>query len=198
LLIAAQGSASSLGYVGLPVAALFARKGLSSSALILKQNGGQDQPGISPIEGKEPGLAELIAEVAASGRLKAGTDYGLLNDRDVVLIDVETPVNEAHIPEYHALREALKSLTGVMKPGVLVIIESTIMPGTMQKIVLPLLEEHSGRKWAKDIFGQLPERVMPGRLINNLKNEPRGWRRFTHNCRCDERTLLAGGGSRSR
>ena len=164
-----------LGYVGLPVAALFARKGFNVVGIDIKaERVDKINQGISPIEGKEPGLTELIAEVAASGRLKAGTDYGLLNDRDVVLIDVETPVNEAHIPEYHALREALKSLTGVMKPGVLVIIESTIMPGTMQKIVLPLLEEHSGRKCGEGFFlGNCPERVMPGRLINNLKKMSR-------------------------
>ena len=164
-----------LGYVGLPVAALFARKGFNVVGIDIKaERVDKINQGISPIEGKEPGLTELIAEVAASGRLKAGTDYGLLNDRDVVLIDVETPVNEAHIPEYHALKEALKSLAGVMKPGVLVIIESTIMPGTMQKIVLPMLEEHSGRKCGEGFFlGNCPERVMPGRLINNLKKMSR-------------------------
>ena len=138
---------SDLGYVGLPVAALFAQKGFDVVGIDIKaERVDKINQGISPIEGKEPGLAELIAEVAASGKLKAATDYDLLKDRDVVLIDVETPVNDEHIPEYHALKEALKSLAGVMKPGVLVIVESTIMPGTMQKIVLPLLEEHSGRK----------------------------------------------------
>ena len=91
-----------LGYVGLPVAALFAQKGFNVVGIDIKaERVDKINQGISPIEGKEPGLAELIAEVAASGRLKAGTDYDLLKDRDVVLIDVETPVNDAHIPEYY-------------------------------------------------------------------------------------------------
>lgn len=61
-----------------------------------------------------------------------------------------------------------------MKPGVLVIIESTIMPSTMQKIVLPLLEEHSGRKCGDGFsLGNCPERVMPGRLISNLSKMSR-------------------------
>jgi UDP-N-acetyl-D-mannosaminuronic acid dehydrogenase len=164
-----------LGYVGLPVAALFALKGFDVVGIDIKtERVDKINWGISPIEGKEPGLAELITEVAASGRLKAATDYDLLKDRDVVLIDVETPVNEVHIPEYFALKEALKSLAGVMKPGVLVSVESTIMPGTMQKIVLPLLEEHSGQRCGDGFYlGNCPERVMPGKLISNLRKMSR-------------------------
>jgi len=164
-----------LGYVGLPVAALFAREGFDVVGIDIKADRVEKiNQGISPIEGREPGLTELIADVAASGRLNSGTDYSLLQDRDVVLIDVETPVNDDHIPEYFALKEALKSLGGLMKPGVLVVVESTIMPGTMQKIVLPLLEEHSGRNCGDGFYlGNCPERVMPGRLINNLKKMSR-------------------------
>jgi UDP-N-acetyl-D-mannosaminuronic acid dehydrogenase len=160
-----------LGYVGLPVAALFAQKGFDVIGIDIKaERVDKINQGISPIEGNEPGLAELITEVVGSGKLKAATDYSILKDRDVVLIDVETPVNEEHIPEYHALKEAFKSLAGVMKPGVLVIVESTIMPGTIQKIALPLLETHSGQKCGEGFYlGNCPERVMPGKLISNLR-----------------------------
>jgi UDP-N-acetyl-D-mannosaminuronic acid dehydrogenase len=160
-----------LGYVGLPVAALFAQKGFDVIGIDIKAERVEKiNQGISPIEGNEPGLADLITEVVGSGKLKAVTDYSFLKDRDVVLIDVETPVNEEHIPEYHALKEAFKSLASVMKPGVLVIVESTIMPGTMQKIALPLLETHSRRKCGVDFYlGNCPERVMPGKLISNLR-----------------------------
>ena len=159
-----------LGYVGLPVAALFAQKGFDVVGIDIKAERVEKiNHGISPIEGKEPGLSELIANVVASGKLKTATDYGFLKDRDMVLIDVETPVNDEHIPEYHALKESLKSLAGVMKPGVLVVVESTIMPGTMQKIALLLLEMHSGRSCGDGFYlGNCPERVMPGKLIQNL------------------------------
>jgi UDP-N-acetyl-D-mannosaminuronic acid dehydrogenase len=160
-----------LGYVGLPVAALFAQKGFDVIGIDIKAERVEKiNHGISPIEGNEPGLAELIAEVVGSGKLKAATDYSFLKDRDVVLIDVETPVNEEHIPEYYALKEAFKSLAGVMKTGALVIVESTIMPGTMQKIALVLLETHSGQKCGEGFYlGNCPERVMPGKLISNLR-----------------------------
>ena len=159
----------------MPVAALFAQKGFDVVGIDIKAERIEKiNSGISPIGCNEPELDELIVEVAASGKLKAATDYNLLKDCDVVLIDVETPVNDDHIPEYHALKEALKSLAEVMKPGVLVIVESTIMPGTMQKIVLPMLEELSGRKCGEGFYlGNCPERVMPGKLINNLRKMSR-------------------------
>ena len=160
-----------LGYVGLPVASLFAKKGFDVVGIDIKvRRVDKVNQGISPIEGKEPGLAELMAEVVTLGKLRASTEYDLLKDRDIVLIDVETPVNNEHLPEYNALREAFKSLASVMKPGVLVIVESTIMPGTMQKIAQPLLEKYSGRKCGDGFYlGNCPERVMPGKLIKNLR-----------------------------
>jgi UDP-N-acetyl-D-mannosaminuronic acid dehydrogenase len=161
-----------LGYVGLPVAALFAQKGYDVIGVDIKaERVDKINHGISPIEGNEPGLSELLREVADSGKLRATADYQALADRDVVLIDVETPVNDDHVPEYQALRSALSSLSTVMKKGVLVVVESTIMPGTMQNIVLPMLEENSGMICGKDFYlGNCPERVMPGKLLKNLRS----------------------------
>ncbi len=163
------------GYVGLPVAALFADsrfdvKGVDLRAdLVEKINAG-----INPIEGKEPGLAELLKSVVASGRLRATTEYNELNDCDVFIIAVETPVDDNHIPRYNALRGALSSLAPVMKMGALVIIESTIAPRTMNDLVLPLLEEKSGKKVNEGFYlGNCPERVMPGKLLNNLRKMSR-------------------------
>ncbi|MFN8462936.1 MAG: hypothetical protein U0X93_14380 [Anaerolineales bacterium] len=109
-----------------------------------------------------------------SGRLRATTDYNELNDRDVFIIAVETPVDDNHIPRYDALRGALASLASVMKRGALVIVESTIAPRTMGDIVLPLLEEKSGKKLNEDFYlGNCPERVMPGKLLKNLNTMSR-------------------------
>jgi len=164
-----------LGYVGLPVAALFAERGFSVVGVDVKaERVALINQGISPIEGKEPGLAELIAGVVKSGGLRASADYADLKTADAVLIDVETPVNHAHIPEYEALRSALKSLSAVLKEGALVLIESTIMPGTMRNVVLPMLEECTGRKCGQGFYlGNCPERVMPGKLIQNLTSMSR-------------------------
>jgi len=107
--------------------------------------------------------------VIQTGRLRATTDYAGLTDRDVILIDVETPVDDRNIPRYEALRSVLKSLGPVLKPGALVIVESTIAPGTIANLVLPMLEGHTGKKLNEGFYlGACPERVMPGKLLKNL------------------------------
>jgi UDP-N-acetyl-D-mannosaminuronic acid dehydrogenase len=159
-----------LGYVGLPVAALFAGRGFDVLGIEIQQERvDKINDGISPIEGDEPGLAELLREARRTGRLHATTDYRELHDRDVVLIDVETPVDENHVPRYEALRAALISLRPVLKQRALVVIESTIAPGTMEKVARPLLESE-GKKLNQDFYlGNCPERVMPGKLLKNLQ-----------------------------
>lgn len=165
-----------LGYVGLPVACLLAKAGFS----VLGINRGREKvdlinSGKSPIEGKEPGLEQLIKEALGSKRLRATTDYTGLNQVDVVLVAVETPVDKTdRVPKYEALQAALTSVAKNMKRGTLVIIESTIAPGTMKNVVAPLLKKESGLQIGKDFYlGHCPERVTPGRLLLQLENWPR-------------------------
>ncbi len=107
----------------------------------------QINAGLCPIGGEEPGLAERLAEVAQAGRLRATTDYACLQDRDVGphlawrrrWMRSESPADEA-------LRSCARAWGPVMKEGALVIVESTIAPRTMQDVVLPLLEETSGKR----------------------------------------------------
>lgn len=164
-----------LGYVGLPVACMFAKTGFRVVGLDIKNERVEKiNRGENPIEGEEPGLGELLAEVVHSGCLRATTTYRDLIDADVILIDVETPVDEDHTPRYNALSAACQSLGEVMKAGALVIVESTIAPGTMDRLVRPLLEEGSGKQANRDFYlGACPERVMPGRLLANLKRMSR-------------------------
>jgi UDP-N-acetyl-D-mannosaminuronic acid dehydrogenase len=164
-----------LGYVGLPVACMLANAGFKVTGVDLKQDRvNLLNKGISPIEGKEPGLSDLLNQVFTLGAFKATTDYQELKNADIVLIDVETPIDDDHIPQYKALRSAVQSLGKVIKRGVLVIVESTIAPGTMETLVRPLIEESSEKKSGKDFFlGTCPERVMPGKLLANLRNMSR-------------------------
>jgi UDP-N-acetyl-D-mannosaminuronic acid dehydrogenase len=162
-----------LGYVGLPVGCLLAKAGFK----VIGINRGQEKvdlinQGVSPIEGKEPGLNKLVREMVNSKQLKATTDYKICKEADVFIIAVETPVDSTtHIPRYKALKSALKSLGPHLRKGSLVIIESTIAPGTTENVVAPLLEKKSGLKLNKDFYlGHCPERVMPGKLLHNLKN----------------------------
>lgn len=170
-----------LGFVGLPVACEFARVGFTVLGIdrnIERVN--LINQGRSPIEGKEPGLGELLKEVTEAGRLRATWDYQAggeqaLSQCEIMLVDVETPVefNETsgtNVPQYSALNSALRSLGAVIRPGTLVIIESTIAPGTMKQLVEPVLSETSGLVSGQDFYlANCPERVMPGKLLANLR-----------------------------
>ncbi|MBN2005350.1 MAG: nucleotide sugar dehydrogenase [Anaerolineae bacterium] len=164
-----------LGYVGLPVACLFADAAFTVVGVDIKAERVEKiNRGISPIEGYEPGLAEMLQAVVTAHTLHATTDYQELHACDVILISVETPVDGAHKPRYAALKHALRDLGTVLKPGALVIVESTIAPGTIAHTVKPLLERSSGKQVNRDFFlGHCPERVMPGRLLANLRTVSR-------------------------
>ncbi len=164
-----------LGYVGLPVACEFAQAGFDTLGIDLQvEKVEMINAGVSPIEGSEPGLNDLLARVTGSDQLRATTDYSELRDRDVVLICVETPVDENYIPQYGALRVVLHDLAVVLKSGALVVVELTISPGTMNNLVKPLLEDASGKICNRDFYlGHCPERVMPGKLLANLRQVSR-------------------------
>jgi len=159
-----------LGYVGLPVAAVLAEVGFDVLGVEIRPERVEKiNAGLSPIKGEEPGLAALLSKVVAAGKLWATTDYAALRDRDVLLIDVETPVDEQNAPRYEALRACLQGLGPLLKADALVIVESTIAPGTMRDVVLPLLEQSSEKKLNDGFYlGNCPERVMPGKLLKNL------------------------------
>lgn len=162
-----------LGYVGTPVAALFADAGFDVLGLdIQKDKIKKINKGINPIEGKEPGLAELVKKVAGKGKFRASSDYSKLKEIDIITVSVETPVDdETKTPRYVALRAATESIGKNMKKGAVVIVESTIAPRTMEDIVLPILEKSSGSKVDEGFFlAHCPERVMPGKLIRNIRS----------------------------
>jgi len=161
-----------LGYVGFPVACIFADAGFRVIGLDVKaERVATINEGIAPVEGDEPGLADLVAQVVSVRQLKATTDYSELARADIVLIAVDTPVEGDHRPRYQALIAACDSLGQVMSPGTLVIIESTVAPGTVKNVVKPALEAASGLAAGSDFhLGVCPERVMPGKLLANLRN----------------------------
>jgi UDP-N-acetyl-D-mannosaminuronic acid dehydrogenase len=164
-----------LGYVGLPAACMFANAGFKVNGVDL--DGPRTEminTGRSPIEGDEPGLAELLGKVVASHHLSAGTAYADLAKADVILICVDTPVDADHRPRFKALRSACSQLGAVLKEGAVVIVESTIAPGTIDTVVRPALEESSGRKAGAGFhLGHCPERVMPGKLLRNMRTMSR-------------------------
>ncbi|MHA1904958.1 MAG: nucleotide sugar dehydrogenase, partial [Candidatus Thorarchaeota archaeon] len=169
-----------MGYVGIPCAALLAevdgfdvtglqRKSKRSGWKIEVLNNGE-----SPFEGNEPGLAELIARVVAKGSFKVTDDVDVLNDADIILIDVQTPTDEQHMPQYLSLREVCANIGKRMKKGAMVVVESTVAPGTTSNVVQKIIELESGMRGGEDfdlVFSY--ERVMPGKLIRNIVHLPR-------------------------
>jgi UDP-N-acetyl-D-mannosaminuronic acid dehydrogenase len=164
-----------LGYVGLPVAAAFAAAGFDVLGIDVKADRVDlINQGRSPIDGDEPGLAGLLERVVTNGKLRATTHYDALRTADVVLVDVETPVDDDHQPRYQALQAVCRSLGPVLQRGALVIVESTIAPGTIDRLVAPLLQEAGAGELNEDFYlGACPERVMPGLLLHNLRHMSR-------------------------
>jgi UDP-N-acetyl-D-mannosaminuronic acid dehydrogenase len=169
-----------MGYVGVPAAALLADvKGFDVTGLQRrsKRSGWKIDhlnAGKSPFEGDEPGMAELIARVVKKGTFRVTDDVEILRDAEVILIDVQTPTDADHIPQYDSLKEVSEQIGKRIQRGALVVVESTVAPGTTQNIVQKIIEEHSGMKGGKDFdLAFAYERVMPGKLLHNIVNLPR-------------------------
>lgn len=164
-----------LGYVGITLSAAFARAGFRVRGVdIAGDRVAALEDGRSPLAGQEPGLAEQLSAAITSKQLTVSTDHATLAEADVLLVAVETPVGEDRRPRYDALRAACASIGKVMKRGALVVVESTVSPGTTERLVRPMLEEASGTKEGEGFFlGHSPERVMPGKLLTNLRTLPR-------------------------
>ncbi|GAB4215719.1 MAG: UDP-N-acetyl-D-mannosamine dehydrogenase [Sandaracinaceae bacterium] len=165
-----------LGYVGLPVAATFAHAGFRVIGIERDaERAATIARGACPIEGDEPGLAERIAACVRAGRLTATIDASRLGEADAILVCVETPVEaDHHRPAYRALEAAVRAVGAHAREHALVIVESTLSPGTMDRRVRGWLEAASGRRVGEGLaMGHCPERVMPGRLLANLRTMSR-------------------------
>jgi UDP-N-acetyl-D-mannosaminuronic acid dehydrogenase len=169
-----------MGYVGIPIAALLAdvpgfevvgvqRRSKRSGWKIEWLNAGKN-----PIGGDEPGLSELISRVVKKGTFKVVDDMKACGNAEAILIDVQTPINAQRNPDYESLIEVSKKTGECMQLGALIVIESTVAPGTTRNIVTPALEKSSGMKAGKNFFlAFCYERVMVGRLIKNIVHLPR-------------------------
>ena len=170
-----------MGYVGVPVAALLAdQKGIDVTGIQRRsQRSGWKidliNSGKSPVEGDEPGLDELISRVVKKGRFRVTDDASVIKEMDIILIDVQTPTDGAdHKPRYLSLKEVSRQVGAYLKRGALVVIESTVAPGTTENVVLPILERKSGLKAGRGFYlAYSYERVMPGRLLDYIVNLPR-------------------------
>jgi UDP-N-acetyl-D-glucosamine dehydrogenase len=161
-----------LGYVGLPLAVVFAEAGFHVT-------------GIDPVESKVESInrgesyvldvtSEQVARLVNSGCLKATTDFAALLEADAVSICVPTPLRKTGDPDLSFIVSAAESVAQYVHAGMVVVLESSTYPGTTREMVLPRLVETSGLKVGEDVFLAFsPERVDPGRKDWTTVNTPK-------------------------
>ena len=149
-----------LGYVGLPLAMAFVRKGFRVTGVDLDSHRvAKLNQGLSYVE-DVPTKDVRIA--VAKGRFKATNQFDVLADVDAIIICVPTPLNRAKDPDLSYVSQAMESVQKNLRAAQLIILESTTYPGTTEEIALPILER-SGLKVGQDFFLCFsPERIDPG------------------------------------
>jgi len=158
-----------LGYIGLPTASLFAAHGHEVlgvdvvDSVVETINAGK-------IHLEEPGLYTLASAAVGSGNLRASKTP---EKSDVFMICVPTPLTEKKSADMSFVEQAAVSILDFLKKGDLVILESTSPPGTTRDLIAPLISG-KGFKVGEDVFlSHCPERVLPGRILKELIENPR-------------------------
>jgi UDP-N-acetyl-D-glucosamine dehydrogenase len=160
-----------LGYVGLPLAVEFARGGLTAVGIDL------DLRKVASVESGRSYIPDVlsatVAELVAAGRLHATTDFSVVGSLDTINICVPTPLRKTKDPDMSFIVSAVESIASHLRPGMLVVLESTTYPGTTEDLVQPLLERN-GLKAGIDFFLAFsPERVDPGNVRYTTRNVPK-------------------------
>jgi len=178
-----------LGYVGLPLATGFAKAGYPVLGLdVDERKVAALNEGRSYIQDVES--ADVAAMVRA-GRLVASSDYDALADADAIFICVPTPFDAMKAPDLIFIEQTARGITPRLRPGQLVILQSTTYPGTTEEFVLPILEE-SGLKAGQDFYLAFsPERINPGDTQFTVENTPKVVGGLTPQCTELARALLA-------
>lgn len=163
-----------LGYVGLSTACAFADAGFNvlgvdiDEARVLAIS-----TGTWPLDPDEPSLPAVMARVVRMGELTAGIDLEDIAGKDVIIVAIPTPiVNHQH--DYESLEYDFRAIGLFLKPGVLVCVESTLAPGTIDDLLLGILEDASGLKHGEDFWlAYCPERVATGVIWDRIHNAAR-------------------------
>ena len=154
-----------LGYVGLPLVIEFGR---------LERTIGFDIDATRVARcraGNDPSREIDAARMRAASLATYSSDAATLREADFVLVAVPTPVDDAHVPDFAPLLDASRTIGANLKPGAVVVYESTVYPGATEEICIPELERSSGGVWKRDFFvGYSPERINPGDRKHLLTN----------------------------
>jgi UDP-N-acetyl-D-mannosaminuronic acid dehydrogenase len=163
-----------LGYIGLPKAAIIASVGFHvkgvdvDNKIVRAVNTGK-------ISTNEPKLADLIMNATKRRLLCATIDVDIATkESDVIVICVQTPISKDKTPNLSFILKACEAVGSNLSCGKLIIFESTLPPSTTKTIITPLLEKKSGLICGRDFWIALcPERIMPGKAIDEFENNPR-------------------------
>ncbi len=161
-----------LGYVGLPLAVVFAEAGFQVIGI------DPDQRKVTTINRGESHIqdvpSEQVARLVAQGKLQATTDFSALQNTDAVSICVPTPLRKTGDPDLSFILDATNALSKYMHPGMVIVLESTTYPGTTREILLPKLGDEKGLVVGESFFLAFsPERVDPGRKDWTTINTPK-------------------------
>lgn len=163
-----------LGYVGLPLAVAFGRLRRTIGLDLNVEKLNFYRAGTDPSGEVEP------KQLAAATMLEFSSDASKLSDAQIIIVVVPTPIDEARRPDLSPLESACRSVGKHLRPGTIVIFESTVYPGCTEEICVPILEQASGLSWAgrcssgsdtEDGFyvGYSPERINPGDKEHRLE-----------------------------
>ena len=172
-----------MGYVGVPAAALFADAPEFESVLGFQRNSATSgykiamlNRGESPLKGEEPGLEDLLGKVVSAGKFRCTSDFSEVAECDAVTLAIQTPFADPKdlIPDFSALNKGLRNVGRHITEGTLVVLESTVTPGTTAGMAREILEEESGLVAGEDFaLAHAPERVMGGRLLQTIREHDR-------------------------
>jgi UDP-N-acetyl-D-glucosamine dehydrogenase len=160
-----------LGYVGLPLALAFAKRGVRVVGFEIDEAKVEAlRAGRSYVD--DVPSAELSAAVA-DGRLDATTEFERLAEMDVVSICVPTPLSKSRDPDVSFVAAAVGSVRRTLRPGQLVVLESTTYPGMTEEFLRPRLESGGMRAGTDFFLAFSPERVDPGNARYGVENTPK-------------------------
>ena len=180
-----------MGYVGMPLAVVFAEAGFNVLGIDPDQRKVDTfNKGVSYIQDVP---TEKVVRLHKDGKLNITADFSALKDMDAVSICVPTPLRHTGDPDMSFINSALDQLEKYVHKGMIVVLESTTYPGTTRELMVPKLTEQSGLKVGEDLFLCFsPERVDPGRQDWTTLNTPKVMGGITKDC-ADVATAWYGG-----
>ncbi|QTD40802.1 nucleotide sugar dehydrogenase [Sporosarcina sp. Te-1] len=158
-----------LGYIGLPTAVMFANSGVQVHGVDINESA-VNMIANKQLHIEENGLQERLDRAIDEGKFTVSTTPV---EADVYIVAVPSPINPDNTANLEYIRQATASIVPYLKPGALVILESTVPPKTVENIMLPELRK-SNLTLGEDLFvSHSPERVIPGKIFEELVNNDR-------------------------